>query len=175
MRVTTFLVASCALTQAFLAPCVVPSRHSSKLLSTEEKKQVVDLEKFMESSAQDLDSYHKGGNARYTKPVVTPAALTSSDEEECEEVMIDFATGDELCWGQAPTHARNNLVDATKGVGSARHVDVEVADDYHKGGNAHYKAKQAPRKLKDLDEDEEYETPFMDFVSGDELCWNKYS
>ncbi|CAB9520599.1 expressed unknown protein [Seminavis robusta] len=122
------------------------------------------------------DSYHKGGNSRYTAPVVEPARLNmdGGEEEECLEPFIDHATGDELCWNEEPTHPRNviankeTLVDSSSSI-PTRFVSPDVADDYHKGGNALYQATDAPTKL-----DEECETPFMDFVSGDELCWNDY-
>ena len=54
-------------------------------------------------------TYHKGGNSKQTlKPVVKPALLGDNEsEEECEDILIDFATGDELCWNEPPSHPKN--------------------------------------------------------------------
>lgn len=126
------------------------------------------------SSGNDIEkiTYHKGGNAHYTKPMVEPAAYT----EECEEILVDFVTGDELCWNEAPIHPRNVVEKmASKTPDYSHHIDFDVFDDYHKGGNAHYKASKNPTKLSaNSDYEEDCETPFIDFATGDELCWNDY-
>ena len=121
------------------------------------------------------DIYHKGGNSRYQVPVVEPARLSDEAHEDCDEPFIDHATGDELCWGESPSHPRNNIIDTNNDAnivnnGTRKYAKTKVAKDYHKGGNALYQAANGPPKK--LEDDHECETPFIDFVSGDELCWN---
>ena len=120
----------------------------------------------------DMQSYHKGGNQRFTKPVVEPSLLNyDQDEDECEDVFVDLATGDELCWNEAPTHAKNVVAASAGRVYQQNSVQLDVADDYHKGGNARFKPTETPTKLMEY---EDCETPFIDFATGDELCWNDY-
>lgn len=130
------------------------------------------------------DSYHKGGNARYQDPVMRPSKLDTEEYDDCEETIIDFATGDELCWGESsplkqPTKNYNVNVVATA-TNTAMQYDVlhhdlkATRDEYHKGGNAHYRAESPPKLLKDiLGEDGECDEQdrFIDFATGDELCW----
>lgn len=118
----------------------------------------------------ESDSYHKGGNAHFLNPEVYPARL--DDGEDCDEPFIDHATGDELCWGDAPTHPKNFVRDSTKKVPEEKvHVNFEVIDDYHKGGDAHYNPVRRPRKLKE-NEDCDEENQYIDFETGDQLCWS---
>lgn len=151
----------------FTAIAVTPSLESRLVTLFESNKQYENHVK--------KDIYHKGGNSRYQAPVVEPARLSDEAHEDCDEPFIDHATGDELCWGETPSHPRNNIVDKNSvansiNKGTRKYVEPEVAKDYHKGGNALYQATNGPpRKLED---DHECETPFIDFVSGDELCWN---
>ena len=124
---------------------------------------------YYKSEDPDDDSYHKGGNARYQTPLVQPSLF--DEDEECEHVMVDFVTGDELCWNEAPEHPRNVVAQSSSSAVETRTVPPSVAEDAHKGGNARYKAVGRPSKLMD---DEDCETPFIDFATGDELCWNDY-
>jgi hypothetical protein len=115
-------------------------------------------------------SYYKGGNQRYTKPMVEPALLNHNVEDDEEWFFFDLATGDELCWNQAPTHPRNVVAASTFVVSGVASIPFfTVAEDYHKGGDAHFHAMNSPTKLV-----EECETPYIDFATGDELCWNDY-
>ena len=117
--------------------------------------------------------YRKGGNAGYTQPTVEPARV------DCQEgnYYIDHATGDELCWGVAPTHARNFVKASSPDVSSqARsHLQMFLFPDeadgvYRKGGhmsNEQHHASEPPRAL----EENDCEEPYVDFATGDELCW----
>ena len=155
MRVTLFLSAMLApLSQGFIITNPRPLPTSS--LS------------YQKIDADDDSSYHKGGNARYTTPLVEPALF--GDDEECDVPMVDFVTGDELCWNEAPEHPRNVVARSSAGNVETRSITPDVADDYHKGGNGRYQAIQRPSKLAE----EDCDTPFIDFATGDELCWNDY-
>ena len=112
------------------------------------------------------DATKQGGNARYQNPTVIPSKL----EDECAEVIVDFSTGDELCWGESPLSSRKNYQHTANPVATntAMQYDIATRDEYHKGGNAHYVAETLPRALEDeCDEEHRY----IDFQSGDELCY----
>ena len=139
------------------------------------------------------DVTHQGGNARYTEPLVEPARLEMrhNDGEE-DGTFIDLATGDELQWNEAPTHARNNVQAKTRSNSNQKRIrspwrakaiptnedysNVDVDDDvYHKGGNAHFAATKNPVMFTGSNDDEEdCEHSYIDFATGDELCWNDY-
>ncbi|KAL3920120.1 MAG: hypothetical protein SGARI_007026, partial [Bacillariaceae sp.] len=89
---------------------------------------------------------------------------------ECAEVIVDFSTGDELCWGESPLLQQKNYEATTIPTNTAMQYayNVETRDEYHKGGNAHYVAESLPRALEEeCDEEHRY----IDFQSGDELCY----
>ena len=111
--------------------------------------------------------YRKGGNAGLQSPEVYPAYL---EDDECSSPFFDFATGDELCWGEKPDHPRNVVEHHNQVAQEKAHFDLNVVDQYHKGGNAHYPASVTPRKLMDEEECDE-NNMFVDFATGDELCW----
>lgn len=179
MKVTASLVlgTSCCVAAPFAQAAFVASHRrpvwGTSLSSTKEPEKTKNEESFLDQAFEDEDpvSYHKGGNSRYTEPMVKPARLSiDDDEEECEAPFFDLATGDELCWGEAPKHPKNVVAQSKKNVEAVTRPSPKVADDYHKGGNAQFQSVGSPTKLDD--DDEECEVPFFDFVSGDELCWN---
>jgi hypothetical protein len=201
MKIASFLTAMAIVPASTLAfSSHVPKHKRSLMASTTARPALKDLniESFLNKARLELErlinlkepskednkkqpqqySYHKGGNARYQNPVVLPSKL--SPDEECRETMIDFATGDELCWGESPSKqppknynaaSQSSLIAKSSNTAMQYHSLSKVRDDYHKGGNSHYQAQSPPRLLTGLEDECADENRFTDFATGDELCW----
>lgn len=121
------------------------------------------------------DATHQGGDAHYQNPAVVPSKLSSKEKEECQEIIIDYATGDELCWGESPLAEHKNyrqLEQEPVAQNTAmQYASISVRDEYHKGGNARYLSDSMPRTLKDSGKECDEEHRYIDFQSGDKLCW----
>ena len=162
---------------------------------------------------------HKGESR--SKPVVDPTRLRDSfsEEEECEEPFVDFATEDELCWNEAPRHQERWDASKADQYQPPHHIDsnppptemseileddempltllADIDDDsnyldlhksphgghigfipdehlgsffFNKGGSRRQPV-NVPTKLQQGDE--ECKEPFVDFATGDELCWGE--
>ena len=121
------------------------------------------------SNDSSESTYHKGGNAHYLHPIIMPTLL--DDDEECEEWVIDFATGDELCWNESPKSTTQNYqmtVPKTTVFQQHNKNPKNVDEDLHKGGNARY---EQAANVHALVEDCDSEHRYIDFATGDELCW----
>jgi hypothetical protein len=119
-------------------------------------------------------TYHKDGYSRSKHPINVPSLL--DDEEECVEWILDFATGDELCWSESPKTTTPNYYQTTIPASKKnsrmfqRYVNQHknVDENLHKGGNARYEqAANVHLLVEDCDADRR----FIDFATGDELCW----
>jgi hypothetical protein len=165
------------------------SKSKKMKVGTSASKSALEEEGEDSSSSLGRQTYRMGGNSKYTHPVVVPSHLLEhgEDEEDCESPYIDHATGDELCWGVEPTNMPKNVVVTAvdtptfTGKVSSKYASPDTVDLYHKGGNANphftYEAMNTPHHhpttsySSENDGEEDCEIPFVDFATGDELCW----
>ena len=130
-------------------------------------------------------SYHKGGS-QY-KALVDPTKLQDESDEDCEEIYTDLSSGDELCWmGEASLSPTAQLQQLKKEGTAVRqkntavplHARIEtkspktpVSKSYQKGGSRQQPVVN-PTKLEDDSEEDCDGEPYVDFATGDELCWS---
>ena len=176
-----------------------PSQHRQQnfqpcFFRRREDPTTINIEEFLDQGKSEIDevvvgggsvygqAYHKGGSQK--APVVEPTKLHEEGLEDCDTPFVDFATGDELCWVGDEEYeevASTMMLPSQESQPRRTKVPLEVSHKFkfqrvgpvakssHKGGS-HNKPMMEPTKLSQQ-QGEECDEPFVDFATGDELCW----